>query len=163
MVEDAELDLMPSLAIFYPDTRLRDLPLAARRIDARATAERAEVVRRAALEAANPRLHRRCRLSVERLRIVRVETYATLRREPGFDAPVVAELPLGAWFEVARDPVLHGTPERVAACAAACADTRQGYPFPAPDVAACYLDSTLWFPASFGGQIGFVSGRFLAE
>ncbi len=34
---------------------------------------------------------------------------------------------------------------------------------PRPDVAACWLDNTLWLPARYGGQSGYVAGRFLAE
>ncbi len=152
---EARLRDYSALAIFAPDTPLVDLPAAARMITARATHEQAAL--------AEPRLHRSCALPRQYLRIARVNEYTTLRQQPGFQAAVLERIPLGALVQVADDVQFFGDASRRNACQAACRAASTARDRPSSAVASCWLDNTLWFPARFGGQEGYVSGRFLAE
>ena len=147
----ARLRAYPALAIFAPETPLRDLPEAAARLGSRA------------MDAAHPRLHRACAAPVERLRVVRVNDYVTLRRQPGFQAEILARIPLGEVVTVTGEAVFAGEADRITACRAACRAAGTDRARPRPDIAACWLDNTLWLPARYGGQSGYVAGRFLAE
>lgn len=147
----ARLRTYPALAVFAPETLLSDLPDAAARLDARA------------LDATHPRLHRACASPVTRLRVVRVNEYVTLRHQPGFQADILARIPLGESVSVTGAAVFTGEDNRVTECRAACRAAGTARDRPAPDVAACWLDNTLWLPARHGGQNGYVAGRFLAE
>ena len=144
-----------AISIFPPQTRLADLTDAAKQISERAAAEQRS--------ATDHLLHRSCWPTTLRLRITRVNEYATLRAQPGFQARILARMPLHAQVQLTGDPVLVGEAARTAACQAACRTAGTARNQPAPQVASCWLDNTLWFPASFGGEQGFVSGRFLAE
>lgn len=154
-IADAILEPAMGLAVFAPRTRLRDLPEAARQIDTRAATEQRA--------ASDPPLHRSCWPASQRVRITRVNEYATLRAQPGFHAPIRARMPLHASVDLTSGPVLFGDSARTAACRSACQAAGTARDRPAPDVAACWLDNTLWFPARFDGQEGYVSGRFLAQ
>ena len=147
----ARLRAYPALAVFAPETPLGDLPDAAARLGSRA------------MEAAHPRLHRSCAAPVEQLRVVRVNDYVTLRRQPGFQADILARIPLGEAVTVTGEAVFAGEADRITACRAACRAAGSDRARPVPDVAACWLDSTLWLPVRHGGLGGYVAGRFLAE
>ena len=152
---EARLSDYSALAIFAPETPLTDLPAAAREISARATREQAAL--------AEPRLHRSCVPTRPHLQIARVNEYATLRQQPGFEAEVLARIPLGARLQVMGEAKFFGDVSRRNACQAACRAAGSARNRPAPDVAACWLDNTLWFQARYGEQSGYVAGRFLAE
>jgi len=143
----------PALAIFAATLRLRDLPEAATEIATRARAE--------GQAASDPPLHRGCTAPAAALRIARVNEYATLRQSPGFDAETLVQVPLGTRVEITGDAVFTGA--RSTACRAACTAAGPDRSAPAPDVAACYLDNTIWLPARVDGTEGFIGGRFLAD
>jgi hypothetical protein len=145
---------------FPPETQLASLPL---------DVEQAWREFSARIEATPPPVQQ-CWLtrSGNTARIVNVNEYVNLRRQPDFSAPVIREVPLGEQVRVSRPDNLTVIADQSTydACVRACQafgrnpDDRQA----ADQAQQCIADNLLWYEMTDAlGNRGWVSRRFLEE
>lgn len=113
----------------------------------------------------------------QRAAIAEVNSFATLRAAPGFDAAVTAEVPRFALVELTgAAPVFLGSPQRRSRCAQLCAELdraeapRNLFDDGSPEwrglrdryTTTCIAPNAVWYNATDAtGRQGFVSGRVL--
>ena len=147
---------------FNPETKLKDLPL-----DIEATWQ--EFLKaNGGRELGASRSWASCWLTSPSARIINVDEYVNLRRQPDFSAPVVRQVPLGEQVRATRaDNITVIGQERdrqscINACQAFGANFEDGN---ARDrVQQCIGDNMLWYEITDArGNRGWVSRKFLEE
>lgn len=108
-------------------------------------------------------LHSTCFPQQETLRVVLVNEFVTLRERAGFDAAILATIPLGSDVTLRGGPAFREAPESNLGCANACGEAGMDADYPSPRIAQCYQNNFLWFPVAYEGQRGWVAGRYLGE
>ncbi len=152
---------------FDPSTRLEDLP---RDIAGswETFASRIEVSERSAVSAVSDATTHRCWLFGGAARVVNVNEYVNMRRQPGFSAPIVRRVPLGERLQLAGSGNAQGfgSARQRQNCQNAC----QALDRNPSDAAAraraqqCIDDNVIWYEVlDERGNRGWISRRFLQQ
>lgn len=92
-----------------------------------------------------------CFISAPTSTITNVQNFTNLRRQPGLNGPVIAEVPLGATVSV----VSPGSFLRYDRCAVACNGTNRAA------IKQCIDNNDVWIEVHYNGRRGFLSRKFL--
>ena len=152
----------PWLALFDAQTRLTDLPALAAMLGAPGAVRPPARISPAVIAFRDA-----CHVEPgQRLRVMHVNEYATLRAAPSFEADIVATIPLMAPVQVLSHRPVFPTDDLAdhdgMVCTSMCMTLHRDRSVVGWNrLNQCYVQNRFWYPVSFGGQRGYMSARLL--